>query len=380
MKTEYDEIRNRINRNYEKIDSSLKRIDEIGKETVRLSEIAGNAHIYLDDIERDFEERTKLNKKDMSFLFIAVALQCIRQYIVQPMLNDKRLTDKEAADKYSKDEQVNSQRGGKLYYPTYEEISINSVPFDTTFNSGNMGYNLGGGNYHRNRTLGHDPLLGWIFGTANIATRTCTMSKTFKTVHIKKGQFGNKKGMSDYFYQNASTNKILHKTFVEDIKNKNFDILAISVLKEGIHLLSDVESTRSIPIPIINSISPKVGEKLTKYGIDILSVTQQATLAQGINLLISMIHYLFKEENEDTDFYKIRTKKIISYSNIIASTSNIVYVSLSTSLGNKKSLELLDIGGFMVTLYQIASSRKLQTKIYKEFLSNEWYKLVMNEI
>lgn len=382
MKTKYDKVKKNLDKSFKKIDSTLIEMDNISEETNRLSDIAKNSSIYLDNIELDFKEKTQLTKNDMSFLFTAVALQCIRQYIVQPILNDKRLKDADAAKKYSEGKKVNATRSGKLYYPSKEEIANNPVPFDATFNSGNMGFNLGGGSYHRNRTLGHDPLLGWIFGTANIATRTCTMSKSFKSVHVKKGQYGKKKGLSDYFYKNASTTRILHKTFIEDVQEKNFDILSTSILKEGIHLLSDVESKQSIPLPLINSLSPKIGEELTKYGIDILKITQQVTLAQGINLLISMIHYLFRDKKEDLDydFYKIRTKKIVSYSNIIASTSNIVYVALSTYMGDKESAKLLDVGGFMVTLYQIASSKKLQTKIYKEFLSNEWYKLVIDEI
>lgn len=54
----------------------------------------------LDDIEEQFQKATNLNGKDVTFLFFAVALQCVRQYFITPFkLKDERDNDKDAADK-----------------------------------------------------------------------------------------------------------------------------------------------------------------------------------------------------------------------------------------------------------------------------------------
>ena len=42
-----------------------------------------------------------------------------------------------------------------------------------------------GGRYHRMYTLGHDPILGWIFGTANILT-DCITFNNFHTNRISR--------------------------------------------------------------------------------------------------------------------------------------------------------------------------------------------------
>ena len=57
-----------------------------------------------------------------------------------------------------------------------------------------MGFDDGGRGNHRVHTLGHDPILGWIFGTGNIMTCTITLSKkhAFATHRVlyPGGRFG----------------------------------------------------------------------------------------------------------------------------------------------------------------------------------------------
>ena len=61
------------------------------------------------------------------------------------------------------------------------------------------------------------------------------------------------------------------------------------------------------------------------------------------------------------------------YSNIISSTSNIIYTSL-TGINN------LDLGGLLVTLYRIVSDVSYITKIKKEFIENELNKKYQEQI
>ena len=61
------------------------------------------------------------------------------------------------------------------------------------------------------------------------------------------------------------------------------------------------------------------------------------------------------------------------YSNVIASTSNIIYVAIS------RDLKKLDVGGMMVTIYRLISDSKFINDIKYEFIMNEFEKLVQGE-
>ena len=268
---------------------------------------------------------------------------------------------------------------------------------------------VGGGFTHRAKTLGHDPILGWIFGTANIATSTCTInnldiiknisqgkaclpSDLLATYHIVSGS--DKLGrLKDAFGDKASLAKTLSSTyytklFEEDIEGKQK--IGLSVAKEAIHLASDVYTTASLPIPIVSTLSVSLARTLANYGLDtglMLKVANQAIYAQAINILISMIHGLFYDESCDGTLgqYQVRTHKILMYSNAIASLSNIIAVSIASTAGIvahnpqivKESLNYLDIGGIIVTIHQIVTSREMIYNIKKEFLANQWYQIIM---
>ena len=74
--------------------------------------------------------------------------------------------------------------------------------------------------------------------------------------------------------------------------------------------------------------------------------------------------YLDEEKGEE-QFYEIRTRKIILYSNLIASTSNII-VSKFT-----KRYNLLDIGGILVTIVRLITDVRFMCKIKDEFVQNK---------
>ena len=76
-------------------------------------------------------------------------------------------------------------------YPTWKDIlfgqypradgrgkSAGVCPYDAQENAP-AGFEDGGRGNHRLYTLGHDPVLGWIFGTANLMTCTISLSKKF---------------------------------------------------------------------------------------------------------------------------------------------------------------------------------------------------------
>lgn len=388
VKSKYEKLKADSQRSFNSIDSALKERALVTKEAKRVSQVAQHAHIITGDIETKFKQATKLNQFDMTFLFVATSLQLLRQYILQPWMKEyiqkNKPTDKEASKhakeiekKFGIQEKTGSKRSVKEYYPTLAHIITNPVPFDVLRHKiEGFDRNLRGGHYHRNATLGHDPLLGWIFGTANISTQTATLNPfPYKTYFVKKDNQG-KRGPQDFLAPgDASTVKILNKTFIEDIDQNNFDILGVSLLKEALHLYSDVGSKKGLPLPIVNSVSEKLGTELTKHSLDIVNVGAQAGLATGINLLVAMIHQLFKKQEGEmsTNLYKIKTQKILTYSNTIAASSNAAYVIFSQDVSK------LDMGGIIVAIYQLVKNSKLKTEVLEEFMKNEWYDIVMND-
>ena len=75
-------------------------------EHARVAEIYENAAAVLDNIDREFERQTGLSKTDIAFLFFAVALQCVRQYILTPF--EERHDDQTEANKEKKGKEKHS--------------------------------------------------------------------------------------------------------------------------------------------------------------------------------------------------------------------------------------------------------------------------------
>ncbi len=374
-------------------DQIINSTDALIGENQRVSDLAGNAETEISNLEAEFEKRTKLHGQDIAFLFFATALQCARQYLLTDF--KERLGDQESAknafgEKKLDPHNATSDRSHRLYNPSLEEIISHPVPFDLNLGGENFGKPLSGYGKlgHRAATLGHDPILGWIFGTANIATSTVTDAR-FNSYHVSSDN------LRDYFKSHANTVLVVEKTF-DKLVNQGMDgkiIVGTSLAKEAVHLLSDVNSKNSLPIPIVTTFDPKLGSILAKYGLDtsnILNVGKQVATAEAINIIIAMIHRLtFGLDLEtDTNLYEVRTRRIITYSNVIASTSNILFVAMGTAIGVasdnpdmiKKSLKKLDVGGFLVTVGHLLSDKKFIAQIKNEFILNNFDKLIQGDI
>lgn len=386
----YEKLRNDAKAAVSGAKKQATHFQEIADEYKRVENTYSNAPAIISDIEKQFKSATKLNKLDITFLFFATALQCVRQYFLTPFRD--RLTDQEAAKNTKGHGKESSDRNHQYYNPSLDEIISNPVPFDAIY--GSKDFDLGlSGNSHRAKTLGHDPILGWIFGTANIATSTMT-TWNFQSYHVKTGFIAS--GASrDQITNHADTGKVFSYTF-DKIFNQGTEgkaKIGASLAKEAIHLKSDVGSKNSLPIPIISSVfSPEFAMELAEYGIDavnVIDIGKQAMFSILINFLISMIHALFYDEAKDgsKSLYQVRTRKILSYSNLIASASNLIAVAVTEAVaattGNadlaKKGLKYFDIGGLLVTCYRLITDYKFIKEIKLEFLENEWYKAVYGE-
>ena len=89
-----------------------------------------------------------------------------------------------------------------------------------------------------------------------------------------------------------------------------------------------------------------------------------------------MIHRLFYDESIDLSekYYEVRTRKVLSYSNVMASSSNLIYVALSEDVSK------LDVGGLAVTLYRLVSDSRFISQVKREFLEKEFYNAALENV
>ncbi|MBR0203452.1 MAG: hypothetical protein IJQ56_03700, partial [Synergistaceae bacterium] len=100
-----------------------------------------------------------------------------------------------------------------------------------------------------------------------------------------------------------------------------------------------------------------------------------AALAELINMIVAYIHRLFydPEQYSSPRVYEVKTRKIIRYSNVIASTSNVIYTAISGDLLR------LDVGGILVTLWRLIRDRKFKQEVKREFITESFNDLIRGE-
>jgi len=164
----------------------MDKLDEYDKEIESAKKMSAGLPEFIQNAYNKFEKYTKLSKEDDVWLITTTVMQTARQMLLNKLKN--RLDDKEAAKKVKSGKERSNR--SKEYYASIEEIYSNPVPFDTIQKEKDIWKTpddpkLSGFN-HRYKTLGHDPILGLIFGTANIMTNTLTLSN-FKSYHVHTG-------------------------------------------------------------------------------------------------------------------------------------------------------------------------------------------------
>jgi len=335
----------------------------------RVINVTNNTGTILDDLDEQFCKNTGLTKKDIVFLFTATCLQMARQYLVTNF--PKRLDNQSAAKKAFGHWEEHSDRHHKYYNPSLSEIITNPVPFDA--NIGANGALSGAGRLgHRGATLGHDPILGLIVGTANIATSTLTNIR-FESFHISTNIC-----QRDYFKNRARTELVFKYTF-DKLFNQDMDgkvIIAASLMKEIVHLNSDIYTKNSLPLPFISVIKPQLASQLASYGLDmanVVTVGRQSAWAMLINYIVAMLHGLFYDGTIDIKQYEVRTRKIIMYSSAIACLSNVGIVAVT------KDITKLDIGGFFVEFIHLIRDPKFIDEVKDESIVGKYNSMIMGE-
>ncbi len=365
------DFRKEVGNTISNIDSTISDLQRGYDEAVRVRNVVENTRDVLDDLDEQFRKKTGLTTVDIAFLFTAVGLQMIRQYLFTQF--PQRLDDKSAAKGTYGHGEEHSDRHHRYYNPSLEEIMSNPVPFDA--NIGANGALSGGGSMgHRVTAIGHDPLLGLIFGTANIATSTLT-TMTLESYHIYTND--NKR---DYFKNQARTDLVLRYTVDKMISQgmEGKTIVAMSLIKEIIHLKSDLNTKHSLPLPGVSMLNPKLASELASYGFDManaVTVGKQASYSMLINSMIAMIHGLFCDADSmmDRKLYEVRTRKILSYSNMIATSSNLAVVAIT------RDMNKLDLGGLAVTIYRLITDAKFIRKVKEEFIFGSYKDMIMGD-
>lgn len=365
---------------------------EVAAEYNRVAEIYENPTLLLDEIDNEFCQKTGLDKVDVAFLMLATALQVARWVVIAQInqeLGDKiknnRKKDNDPTIEKKKHERQkkykdkhNWENKGSEKYPTWAEIVTEGVPYDITAGSPNFGVNMGAGE-HRVHTLGHDPALGWIFGTMNIISSTIS-TETFRTFKVVK-----EPPPKHWAYETniASGFAMMFESIQEDDKR-----LRAAIFAQAVHLGSDYFTHKGLPIPFLEAFNSEFASKLYKEGYDSLCLAKdvaivgaQAGVAILINILISLIHGMFYDEKKhhSRDLYEVKTRRILSISNLIATSSNLIWVGGNIVAENETAIKDLDIGGLLVTIHRLITDYKFIKEIKLEFIEKQWYDIVLGE-
>ena len=348
MKKPTDELRRLKAEKDAAFTDAINHLESVGKESLRIGE-------QFDNIGRKKREDDKKYGKDK--------------------IDDK--TKKEAEKDYSENE-----------YRTVLQILFRPVPYDAMESKVPVPVQLHPNN-HRAYTLGHDEVLGWLFGTVNTMTRSLTYKlpglNTF-TVQ-EKGNIMN--GYSDII------TKVKEAYHIFNIEHER---LYAAVFKQGLHFLADKYTKTGLPLPFMSA--EEYLEKL-KQGWDAVGhansvakfkkitgtvakdvgiVAIQFMISLIINEIIKAVHLFLHDEKTDGDIklYQVRTRKILLTANCVSSSSNVLF-SAGVAIATKNPLEgakRLDMGGFIETIHRLVSDTKFIAEIKREYIQEKLYERI----
>ena len=386
-----DELLARKNAIIKALDNTISSLDDIQKETKRLHSIAINTTNILTDLDEEFSKRTSLGWQDIKFLFAATALQCIRIYVINT------LTKVQPAGAGNVKENFLHKIQGKLlgtlndgvplspapyYAPLMQICTARGVPYDATrFKDINHGFFKEAN--HRFATFGHDPIVGLIVGTSNILTNTITCRSKGPlpvpiTCHVEYDMDFKNPCIGDV----CSTIEAL-KAAAYRIDNDAVSIVA-ALIKQIIHIGTDLYTPCGIQIPGANLIlDNRYAEELTKYvsAGDFIKIGVSYQIFNLINMFISSLHMLTCQStsHRDKELHHVKTMKILEYSNIIATGSNVIINAVRFYFGDGKALKDIDFAGLIGTIMMLVRNDEIKRKIKREFIFGEYERMVTGD-
>ncbi len=410
MLDKYKDIKDEFDEGEKKFSAELNAfsnaVDEIHDHAEKTLNDLKNVNIIISDIDKQFAEKTGImNAKDMAFLWGAVAIQCAR-WVLIPTFDKETLTPTtdDRKDSLSEGRKDKTATGEKLdkgkeerdkhKYPDNKNILLLPVPYDAMKGTedivipgvtefGKQIYSMN----HHSATLGHDPFIGQIVGTANILTRSITFhdaTLTTRKVEILSGR--TQIVVREPFYSIPAMMEGVIETSIEDNSR-----IVTALLKENLHLQSDKYTKTGLPIPLLSAdmqqklLDCKWNSKELEDVVKglIKGVAMNYVVALIINTIVGTLHgFCYDEEcDENRRLYSVRTQKIVATSNVIAESINLAAVAGGTIAGvlsgkeelKKLSISHLDIGGMIEAIHQIYKSKKLQEEVRREFLEQELF-------
>jgi len=437
-------MRNEADQKYE---NATKQMDALLLEQNRIINIASNAKDIISNIDDEFESVTALSTTDMSYVLFATMLQTLRWILMKPLeitrmeeltpsiSKDERLRSREknhiggiydgrssgseyeheaVKDYIGKKAKKAKQSEDEFYnrnncYRSWIEIITQPVPYDALNsldknsipnianinkrNSEGLYSNIYGNNHHV-LTLGHDPVLGWIFGTANIMTSKISFVD-FQSYRVQRGH--KIKALGEF----VPNNELMYSDQVIDYLSpctipgilyecllsarEDWRRIVAAVAKQAMHFQSDKYCIEGLPIPILPVLNTKKAQELIEKGWnsvefeilmekDLKQIGLSTCISILINLIIEVIYLLSIDADEELDVRQIKIKKILSISNTIATSSNILHVALS------KEISKLDIGGMIATLLELFHSAQFISAIKAEYIRGQFERQVMKGV
>ena len=351
---------------------------------------AYRADVILSEAQQEFKRLSSIfNKKDITFLVIACILHGCSKIIIRKM---RRMKDSDLAKINPFHSEEHSNRANKMYYCSREEIITNPVPFDAIVLDGMYKQSTAprpgfSGLNHRVSAIGHDPFLGLLIGTANIMTGTITRND-FRSWHVntelheRTQRNGNTAMVSlDTICQPASTPIIFMSVFerIQKEGKEGWITLGTALAKEVVHLMTDLPSSMSLPLPLISSISPDFARRLSIYGFNTGTYLEGCVATKLINFIIAFMHRLCMDSESDEKAYQARTNKIVAYSDIIATSGDLAVTMYQSYLGHLSSMRKFDLGGYIVTLDKLAANTRLINRIECEYMINKLDKQLLTK-
>lgn len=349
--------------------------EKVGMEDILTAGEIDNAYKMRDEIYREFSKQTSIiNKTDLSFLAIATGLQVVKSLLFpyvakkygygESFDHKKRLThnDKSIEDAHRKANDKFKETFSDHKNGYWQNILYQTPPYDITTGSSALGLNIGG-KYHRLYTLGHDPVLGWFFGTANILTDIITLTtlESYRVIRKPKMMITPQK---------VSILIMLQESY--QVAKADYLNLPAAVFAQAQHLKSDVNTKVGLPIPIISTVFKNFAGELYKNQYDALCAARDIKIV-GVSYIVSMIfdiviglaHGLYRTDDVPQKIYEARTRKILLVSNAIASTSTILNTCITKNPKN------LDIGSLLSTIGHLFTDLRFIAKLEQEFVENE---------
>ena len=380
---DWSEVAEEVNEKYTEI---------IDIEQVVNSEVLAEARLDYKSIKEEFRQATKLDGRDYGFLITATALQTVRwviaSFVTEKIDSIERVSAKEGENlvKEQKEAFINKNKDKyDKYVPgshteTWHQVVKKKAPYDVIEGSKDvLGKGLTGAT-HRQKTLGHDPILGWIFGTADILTDLITFNN-FLSNRVVTDVFTNRKVVTPEVVTPVG---LFTETY--GIISNDKSLLPAALVNQAFHFGSDILTKQGLPVPVISVVNDILGSKLYAEQFDLLKLTStagvqsiSALISVLINIIIGLIHGIWYNADEDgtREHYEVRTRKILVLSNSLSTIANAIATAVT------KNIKMLDAGGLIVTITRLFSDIGFIAKVEDEFIRqrlDERYRAISEDV